>query len=1063
MRNRTSFIKLIQLWGIIFLIGIGVSIIAIDVIGTYRDFSFRADQMRTNYIARQKRIIKEEVNRVVNLISYEKAQSGILTREKIKSRVYEAYYIAQNIYQQNKTAKSKAEIQQIIIDTLRPIRFEQENGYYFITRLDGIEILFADKPEMEGLNLLDVQDTQGQYVVKDMIEIAEQTGEGFYEYHWTKPDAEGNDFKKISFIKLFEPYDWLIGTGLYVVDVEDQIKVDLLSVISRIRFGKEGYIFINRLNGDTLVSNGKLFSGTKKLWEVFNKNPEKMKDIFDKEYNAALKPEGDYIYYSHIKLTSPNKESPKASFIYGIPDLLWLVGAGVYLDDVETDIALLQTELDNQIKAKMLYSIPIVIGIVALFFLLFNWLNRGLKNDFNLFFSFFNRAAHSNEKIDREAVKFVELDRMAEYANKMLEDRKQTEEALQESEEKYRYLIEELDDIIWTLDLDLRTTYVSPSIKKKLGFTPKERMAQAPGEQMTSSSQAHITELFIKELNREQKIGPDSDRRIRVEVEYYHRNGSTLWFENIVSALRDENGVISGIHGVSRDISERKRAEVELVESEQKFSKIFQSSPVGMVITSFSDGKILDVNVSFTRITGYSPKETIGRTPIEAGIWIKPGDLEKGIQKLQNNGSFSDLEFTFRNKDGAICLGSFSSEIINIKGEQCIITVIEDITEQKRFEAQLQQAQKMKAIGTLAGGIAHDFNNLLMGIQGHTSLMLAEANTGSEHIEHLKGLEDYVKNATDLTKQLLGFASGGKYEIKPTGLNNLIKKQNYMFGRMKKEITIRGKYEKDLWTVKVDKGQIEQVLLNIYINAWQAMPGGGNLYLQTENITLDADYLKLFDVKPGKYVKISVTDTGVGMDEATQQRIFDPFFTTKEMGRGVGLGLASVYGIIKNHGGFINLYSEKGEGTTFNIHLPASEEEIIKEQTIRPEIQYGSGTILLVDDEEMITDVGKQMLQKLGYDVIVARGGNEALSLYQKNQDKIDVVILDMIMPDIGGGETYNRLEEINPDIKVILSSGYSLNGKATEILERGCNGFIQKPFNMEGLSQKVSEVLDKG
>jgi len=207
MRKRTNFIKLIKLWGIIFLVGIGVSIVAIDVIGSHRDFNFRADQMRADYIARQKQIIKQEVNRVVDLISYEKAQSEILTRKKIKSRVYEAYSIAQNIYQQNKTAKSEAEIQQMILEALRPIRFEYGSGYYFATRLDGVEMLFADKPEMEGLNLLDVQDTRGQYVIKDMIAIAEQSGEGFYEYHWTKPDSVGNDFKKISFIKRFEPYD----------------------------------------------------------------------------------------------------------------------------------------------------------------------------------------------------------------------------------------------------------------------------------------------------------------------------------------------------------------------------------------------------------------------------------------------------------------------------------------------------------------------------------------------------------------------------------------------------------------------------------------------------------------------------------------------------------------------------------------------------------------------------------------------------------------------------------------------------------------------------------------
>ncbi|MEW6671595.1 MAG: cache domain-containing protein, partial [Thermodesulfobacteriota bacterium] len=245
MKKRTNFIKLIKFWGITFLIGFGLCIIAIDVIGSYRYFNARAAQMRADYIAHQKESVKQEVYRVVDLISYEKSQSEKLTKTKIKSRVYEAYAVAQHIYQRNSALKkNKAEIQKMILDALRPVRFENGSGYYFATRLDGVEILFADKPEMEGLNLLHMQDTRGQYVIKDMIKITQQSGEGFYEYQWTKPGSAGNEFKKISFVKRFEPYDWFIGTGLYVDDVEAQIKADLLPAISRIRFGKEGYIFI---------------------------------------------------------------------------------------------------------------------------------------------------------------------------------------------------------------------------------------------------------------------------------------------------------------------------------------------------------------------------------------------------------------------------------------------------------------------------------------------------------------------------------------------------------------------------------------------------------------------------------------------------------------------------------------------------------------------------------------------------------------------------------------------------------------------------------------------------
>ena len=551
---------------------------------------------------------------------------------------------------------------------------------------------------------------------------------------------------------------------------------------------------------------------------------------------------------------------------------------------------------------------------------------------------------HRNRLEELVNERTIELKKATKEMQAEIAERKQAEEALRESEAVHWRLIDKLDDIIWTVDLDLRTTYVSPSIEKKLGFTPEERMAQDPGEQMTPTSYARMTELLMKELEQEQRPGVDPERRLRVEVEYYHKNGATLWFENIVSGIRDEKGVPFGIHGVSRDITHRKQAEED----------------------------------------------------------------------------------------------------------------------KKKLEAQLQQAQKMESLGNLAGGIAHDFNNLLMGIQGRTSLMLMYKDSSHPDFGHLSGIEDYVKNAANLTKQLLGFARAGKYEVKPTDINDLIKKSSTLFGRTKKEIAIHSKYQEDVWTLEVDRGQIEQVLLNLFVNAWHAMPGGGDLFIETENVTVDESFIRPFEVQPGKYVKISITDTGVGMDEATRQRIFEPFFTTRKMGRGTGLGLASVYGITKNHGGFIDVYSEKGHGTTFNIYLPASEKEAMKGKTLAGDIVKGSEGVLLVDDEDMIIDVGKELLGELGYEVLLARSGQEAIKIYEENEEKIDMVILDMIMPDMSGGDTYDRLKEINPGINVLLSSGYSINGQATEILNRGCDGFIQKPFNIKQLSQKLREILDK-
>lgn len=391
------------------------------------------------------------------------------------------------------------------------------------------------------------------------------------------------------------------------------------------------------------------------------------------------------------------------------------------------------------------------------------------------------------------------------------------------------------------------------------------------------------------------------------------------------------------------------------------------------------------------------------------------------------------------------------------------IELDEALEELRTTQQQLLQAQKMEAMGTLAGGIAHDFNNVLMGIQGHTSLLLLETDPDHPNFAHLKGAEDLVKRGADLTRQLLGFARGGKYEVKPTDVNDLIKETLDMFGRTKREIRIHTKYEEEIWSVEVDRTQIEQVLLNLYVNAWQAMPDGGDLYIETKNIVIDTKYAAPFGVEPGNYAKIAVTDTGIGMDTITQQRVFDPFFTTKELARGTGLGLSSAYGIIRNHGGIINVFSRVGQGSTFDVYLPASEKEAILKKTKAPEgISMGTETVLLVDDEETILEVGKEMLEAMGYRVLLAKNGKEAVDIYSKHVGDIDLVVLDMVMPDMSGGQVYNRLKETSPETRVLLSSGYSIDGKASEILQRGCNGFIQKPFDMKEFSGKVREILDE-
>jgi PAS domain S-box-containing protein len=528
--------------------------------------------------------------------------------------------------------------------------------------------------------------------------------------------------------------------------------------------------------------------------------------------------------------------------------------------------------------------------------------------------------------------------------------------------------------------------------------------------------------------------------------------------------------VIFGSH-FQYAFNKRRKADEALLESDKKYRSILESIEEGCFEIDM-EGKLTFFNEPLCRILGYTRAELKG---MSIAVFATEDTIKKNerlfaqvkrtglpvtvaeYEAIQKNGRHVPLELS------ASLITSSDNEPIGFRG------VLRDVSERKRtederrkLETQLQQAQKMESIGTLAGGIAHDFNNILMGIQGNASLMLLKIDSSHPNFEKAKNIERYIQNGTELTKQLLGFARRGKYLVKATDLNEIIQKSSTLFGRTKKEIQIHTRLAKDIWAAEVDQGQIDQVLLNLYVNAAQAMPDGGDLYLETENVVLDHTYVKPYKVEPGKYIKISVADTGIGIDKENQKRIFEPFFTTKEMGRGTGLGLASVYGIIKNHGGYINVYSEKDQGTRFTIYLPASEKEVIEEQEPMEDLTKGTGTLLLIDDEEMIIDIGEELLVELGYNVLVARSGAEALDIYAKKYDSIDLVIMDMIMPGMGGGEAFDRLKKINPKVKVLLSSGYSINGQASRILERGCDGFIQKPFHMKQLSEKIASIIGK-
>ncbi len=631
--------------------------------------------------------------------------------------------------------------------------------------------------------------------------------------------------------------------------------------------------------------------------------------------------------------------------------------------------------------------------------------------------------------------------------------RKHAEVALRESEIKHKVLVKNIPGMVYRAYPDWTAEIISGC----------ERISNYTAAELNSKETSWLSIIHPDDKKQIFKEGSLLSMEPSDLIQTYRiiaKGGDVRWVEDRKVSLFSKEGNFLGIDGIVFDITHRKRAEEVLRISHERFLTVLESIDATVYVADMETHEILFMNKNMV--------ESFGKNMVGERCWEAFRGESEPCQECTNsqlvdkkgmpagvvvwNGKNPITGKWFINHDRAIEWAD---------GRLVRIQIATDITNLKLMEQQVQQSQKFEAIGTLAGGIAHDFNNLLMGIQGRASLLAADLKSHSG-MEHTRAIEDYIRSATDLTRQLLGLARGGKYEVKPADLNALLRNSVKMFGRTKKEIRTHTAMDNTPLIVEVDQGQIEQVLLNLYVNAWQAMPGGGELYLTSQSVTLDDYYVEAYNAKPGRYAKASVADTGVGMDDNIQQQLFDPFFTTKEKSRGTGLGLASAYGIIKNHDGIITVNSEVGHGTTFDIYLPLSDKTAHQEAPTSEELINGTEKLLLVDDESMILEVGQAMLAKLGYQVLIADSGQKALEVIHEKGDEIGLIILDLVMPGMEGGIVFDRVKEILPQIPVILSSGYSIDGQANKIMKRGCNGFIQKPFNIATLSKKVREVLDE-
>jgi len=540
--------------------------------------------------------------------------------------------------------------------------------------------------------------------------------------------------------------------------------------------------------------------------------------------------------------------------------------------------------------------------------------------------------------------------------------------------------------------------------------------------------------------------------------------------ESLTRRLEEERiHLIETKQTLETEIKNHQETEKALRESEEKYKDIVRHAPAGIAEVNLTTLRFTRVNDIMCEFTGYTKDEMLTMDPFSLVQGKHRQAVEQRLEKLFAGArSLPATEYIICDKKGrekSVLVNSRYFFENNMPRKMTM--VFHDLTERKKaeqekkdLEAQLFHIQKLESLGVLAGRVAHDFNNLLHAAQGRISLMGLESGLSDTQKEHLTALEEVVTRAASLTQQLLGLARKGKYEIQALDVNTLLRSTASMFGRTYKNVQIYEDLVSGTLVVEGDKNQLGQVLLNLFINACQAMPQGGSITLKTDAVR--GETLYTFTAKPttGSYAKISITDTGTGIEESIRQKIFDPFFTTREGDHGTGLGLASAYGIIKNHGGLLTVDSKVGVGSTFTIFLPLSDKMPAAACPAKSVAVPGQGHILLVDDEKMITDVGKDFLADIGYRVSVANDGEQAIDIVKNQGNTIDLVILDFTMPGMDGGEVFDHIRALYPSMSVILASGHGREGVINDIMERGCRAFIQKPYLFSELSRKVQEIL---
>ena len=638
--------------------------------------------------------------------------------------------------------------------------------------------------------------------------------------------------------------------------------------------------------------------------------------------------------------------------------------------------------------------------------------------------------------------------------------------SLQHNEEKYRTILDNIEDGYFEVDLKGNFTFFNNSVCRILGYSSSEMPGMNNRKYMDQKNAKKVFETF----NRVYRTGKPAKG---FDWEVIRADGSKAHVDTSVSLITDGAGNPIGFRGIARDITDRKQAEKDLRESEEKYRQLVNYAPAGIYEVDFTKGKLVSVNDVMSEYTGYSKDELLNMSAPDFLTRESQKQMQDRIARLMKGERiYGSAEYKARTKDGREFWMLVNARYFYDKSGklQSAMVVAHDITDRKRaqeekerLEDRLQQAQKMEAIGTLAGGIAHDFNNILSVIIGYTELILMNGNVEAEVKQNLKEIFNASKHARDMVKQILAFSRQSKQERKPIQVAHIVKEAIKMLrASLPTTILIQQQIEKDTGIIEADPTQIHQVLMNLCTNAAHAMNGeDGVLKISLSNVQLDHKALEMApDLQPGSYLKLSVSDTGHGIAPDAYEKIFDPYFTTKKKEEGTGLGLAVVQGIVKSHNGAVTVESEVGKGATFDVYLPVIMRKLTAEEEIATPLPMGHECILLVDDEQPLVEIGKQMLQRLGYTVDTRTSSIEALALFRANPDRFDLVITDIVMPNMTGETLAEKMMDIRADIPVILCTGYSEKITRKQASEMGIQCFLMKPLVMRDLATTVRQAL---